>query len=411
MMREKALPDHIPSRNLNRKGLARYVLAATLARLADGGGVLAVILLCVSNSRSAGYAGLLAACITLPHLAGPFIARSIDTARDGRRVIAVACLACTGFIFTATLTFSSVPLAVTATLLAGAGICGPMLTGGISTCLAGIAGSSQKSQRRAQGWDVATYGLGGTVGPSLVAALAAWSSPQAALYVLAGTTALAAFFIMRIPRTLTVATSSSEHQDAPGAVRTIKMMLGQARLRRTLYLTLAVAFCVAVLPVTAVSLAPTLGIAATTAAYLTVAYGSGNLAGSVCLMIRPLVGEPDVLMVRFACFIATGVFLILIGANFAMLLMLFFITGMLNAGFFAATLAARCEYSPASCRGQVFVWVGALKITAGSLGTATAGRLMLTDSIWPLAAGIIMLVTFISVALTERTLETLSVGD
>lgn len=100
------------------------------------------------------------------------------------------------------------------------------------------------------------------------------------------------------------------------------LIVRNVRLRRTLYLTLAVAFCVAVLPVTAVSLAPALGVAATTAAYLTVAYGSGNLAGSACLTARPLSGEPDTLMVRFACFIAAGVFLILLNMHFAVLLLL-----------------------------------------------------------------------------------------
>lgn len=405
-MKEEALSGCARAEGMDRAGLARYVLAATLARLADGGGVLAVILLCVAGSGSAAWAGTLAACITLPHLAGPFIARRLDSAHDGRRVIAAACLIHTGLIVAATLTFSSVPLLMTGVLLAGAGLCGPLLTGGISCHLPAIAGRSRESQRRAHGWDVATYGLGGTVGPSLVAALAAWFSPPAALYALAAATALAAFFIMRIPHTSGAA--AGENRQVPGPVATMRLIVRNVRLRRTLYLTLAVAFCVAVLPVTAVSLAPALGVAATTAAYLTVAYGSGNLAGSACLTARPLSGEPDTLMVRFACFIAAGVFLILLNMHFAVLLLLFFVTGMLNAGFFAATLAARSEYSPGECRGQVFVWVGALKITAGSLGTAAAGRLMLTDSDWPLALGIIVLASFISIAITERTLASLT---
>lgn len=405
-MKEEALSGCARAEGMDRAGLAWYVLAATLARLADGGGVLAVILLCVAGSGSAAWAGTLAACITLPHLAGPFIARRLDTAHDGRRVIAAACLIHTGFILAATLTFSSVPLFITGVLLAGAGLCGPLLTGGISSHLPAIAGRSRESQRRAHGWDVATYGLGGTVGPSLVAALAAWFSPSAALYALAAATALAAFFIMRIPHTSGAA--AGENRQVPGPVATMRLIVRNVRLRRTLYLTLAVAFCVAVLPVTAISLAPALGVAATTAAYLTVAYGSGNLTGSAYLMARPLSGEPDTLMVRFACFIAAGVFLILLNMHFAVLLLLFFVTGMLNAGFFAATLAARSEYSPAECRGQVFVWVGALKITAGSLGSAAAGRLILTDSGWPLALGIIVLASFISIAITERTLASLS---
>jgi hypothetical protein len=45
----------------------------------------------------------------------------------------------------------------------------------------------------------------------------------------------------------------------------------------------------------------------------------------------------------------------------------------MNSYFFAATLAARSEFAPPQVRGQVFVWVGALNLAAGSAGTATAG--------------------------------------
>ncbi len=408
-MPEKTLPGYARTEGMDRVGLARYVLAATLARLADGGGVLAVILLCVAGSHSAAWAGTLAACITLPHLAGPFIARRLDTSHDGRRVIAAACLIHTGLIVAATLTFSRVPLPVTGVLLTGAGLCGPLLTGGISSLLPAIAGRSRQSQRRAHGWDVATYGLGGTVGPSLVAALAAWFSPPAALYALAGATLMAVFFIMRIP--YASGYDGGENRQVPGSVVTMMLLVRNVRLRRTLYLTLATAFCVAVLPITAVGLAPSLGVAATTASSLTIAYGGGNLAGSACLMVRPLGGEPDALMVRFACFIAAGVFLIMFSMHFAVLLLLFFVIGMLNAGFFAATLAARSEYSPPDCRGQVFVWVGALKITAGSLGTAAAGRLMLMDITLPLAVGSIVLAVFTGLAVTELTLASPQSGN
>lgn len=182
-----------------RAGLARYACAAMLARIADGGGVLAVILLCQSSEQYFAVTGWMAACITLPHMLGPFIARRIDTASDGRKVIAAACLAYSVITGLMTATFGHVPLLLTALLLIAAGLCGPLLTGGISTFQPAIAGPDQRSQRRAQGLDVATYGFGGTIGPSAVAAISAWASPDAAFYLLALGTVIAAFFIMRLP--------------------------------------------------------------------------------------------------------------------------------------------------------------------------------------------------------------------
>lgn len=363
-------------------GLARYAFAAMLARIADGGGVLAVILLCQSSERYATITGWMAACITLPHMLGPFIARSIDTARDGRKVVATACLAYAGITGLMTATFEHVPIILTALLLIAAGLCGPLLTGGISTFLPAIAGPEQRSQRRAQGLDVTTYGFGGTLGPSAVAAISAWFSPSAAFYFLAVGTVIAAFFIMRLPVTPLIHANSPTQ--VSGAIATMCLMIKDIRLRRTLYLTMTVAFAVAVLPVVAVNMADVLNVPAATAAFLTVAYGAGNLAGSLCLMALPLRGEPGRLMVNTGWLIAGGLLTIFVASGFLSAFACFFITGMLNSAFFAATLAARSEYSPPSCRGQVFVWVGAMKITAGSLGTAAAGQLMSLGAFAPL---------------------------
>jgi hypothetical protein len=56
-------------------------------------------------------------------------------------------------------------------------------------------------------------------------------------------------------------------------------------------------------------------------------------------------------------------------ASFAAAVAAYPAAGILNSYFFGATLAARNEYAPAASRDQVFVWIGALKITAGSAST------------------------------------------
>ncbi|HGM5003744.1 MFS transporter [Serratia ureilytica] len=383
-----------------KAGLIRYACAAMLARVADGGGVLAVILLCKSSEQYYAVTGWMAACITLPHMLGPFIARRIDTASDGRRVIATACLAYAVITGIITATFGHVPLLLTALLLIAAGLCGPLLTGGISTFLPVIAGPDQQSQRRAQGLDVATYGFGGTLGPYAVSAITTWASPSAAFYLLAVGTVFAAFFIMRLP--VSPVTHSGKPTEVASAIATVGMMIRHTPLRRTLYLTMAVAFAVAVLPIVAVSMADVFGVPAATAAFLTVAYGAGNLAGSVFLMVIPLRGEPDRLMLGTGGLIVAGLLSILVVSSFLPVFFCFFITGMLNAAFFAATLAARSEYSPPSCQGQVFVWVGAMKITAGSLGTAAAGQLMTLGAYAALVLSLCTLSAILVISLLAR---------
>ncbi len=77
-----------------------------------------------------------------------------------------------------------------------------------------------------------------------------------------------------------------------------------------------------------------------------------------------------------AATIAAALLLITLAPSFPLAIAAYAAAGIVNAYFFAATLAARSEYAPDNARGQIFVWVGALKITAGSAGTAAAGALI-----------------------------------
>lgn len=248
-------------------GLARYVIAAALARTADGGAVVAVVLLVTSSGGSGTLAGVLGACITAPHLLGPFVARPLDLAQDGRKVIAAACLLYATALSTAVLTFGHVPAVLTGLTLAAAGTCGPLLTGGISSRLPAIVGPRLHTQRRAQGGDVATYGIGGTVGPSLVTA--------------AGS-------VLLLPFTAPSHGGDKKTILKPGA--TLALIARTGRLRRTVYLTMIVALSVAALPNTAVHMTKILGVEPATVAVLTAAYGLGNLTGAIAVMVFPITG-------------------------------------------------------------------------------------------------------------------------
>ncbi|WP_245685641.1 MFS transporter [Streptomyces yerevanensis] len=386
-------------------GLVRYVAAAALARTADGGAVVAVILLVTSSGGSGTLAGALGACVTAPHLLGPFVARPLDLARDGRKVIASACLLHAVVLATGVLTYARVPTLVTALLLAVAGTCGPLLTGGISSRLPAIVGPQTRTQRRAQGWDVATYGIGGTVGPSLVAALSGWASPSAAALALAGGAGVAAGGVLLLPYAPAAHGGDRAAILKPGP--TLALMARTGHLRRTVYLTMIVALGVAALPITAVHMTEVLGIDTSTAAVLTAAYGLGNLAGSAVVMVFPLTGDPDRLMRRLALGVVVGLGMVAASHVFPLSVAAYGLTGILNALFFASTLAARTEYAPVGARAQVFIWVAALKITSGSAGTALAGSLTGLDVRLPLLLG----AAGISAAVLAATLEKRAAGS
>lgn len=381
-------------------GLTRYVAAATLARAADGGGVVAIVLIVTTSGAPGWLAGLLGASITAPHLLGPFLARRLDTARDGRVVIAFACMVHGATLAAAVLLYPAVSPVVTALLLFASGLFGPFLTGGISSRLPAIAGPDQRAQRSAQGWDVATYGLGGTLGPTIVAIVSVQASPTLAALVLAGGTFAAALLVRFLP----AAPPPAAPADVPRPLRTLRIIVSSGPLRRTLYLTTTVAAAVAVLPIVAVSSTASLGEAAGAGAVLTAAYGVGSLAGSIGVMLRPLRGSADTLMTSFAFTVAGMLVVISLVPNLIFAVAAYMAAGIANSYLFASTLAARSDYSPLAARGQIFVWVGAVKITAASAGTAAAGVLIGTALHLPTVLAAVAVVLAASASIVDRRL-------
>lgn len=171
----------------------------------------------------------------------------------------------------------------------------------------------------------------------------------------------------------------------PSPARTLLDIWRSGPLRRTLGLTVLVAFSVAALPIYAVAIASEFGGAAI-AGTLVAGYGVGNLLGPAVLMAWPLRGNADRLVIVLAVVVGLALAAISPMPTLVTVLGAFTVAGIANTLFFGATLAARSEYAPPQARGQVFIWVGALKIAAGSAGTATAGALMVGTAGTPVAA-------------------------
>ena len=137
-------------------------------------------------------------------------------------------------------------------------------------------------------------------------------------------------------------------------------------------------------------------------ATLAAAFGIGNLLGSLAVTIRPLRGEPETLTTVFLAVIGACLLLCAAAPNLPLALAAFGPAGAANAPFFAATLAARNDYAPAGGRAQVFVAVAALKIAAGSAGTALAGTLGGVGPRWLLVAGSALILLTAASTVIER---------
>jgi hypothetical protein len=354
--------------------LARYLSAALLARGADGGAAVGLILLAVSPAtglyNGAATGGLLAAGLTAPHLLGPWVARRLDRARDGRKLLAAAFAGYGTALAAAVILLGHARLPLVAALIGLAGLCGPLLTGGLSSRLAGLAGPQPRAQRRAEGWDAVSYGLAGTAGPAAVAGLAALTTPLAAVLALASAPLAAATITLTLPRTTP---SASSPDQAPTVRAALHVMAGHGPLRRVTVATMLTALSTGGLAVVAVVLGGQLSTRPGAGAALAAAFGLGNLAGSLLVTAAPLRGEPETLTTRYVAIMAATLGLCAIAPTYPLAMAGFALVGASNAPFFTATLAARSRYSPPQARAQVFVSMAGLKVAMAAASTAIAG--------------------------------------
>ena len=358
----------------------RYLLAAVLARGADAGAAIGLLLHCLGLGDQIAQpvltGSVLAAAIAAPHLVGPVLARRMDAARDSRRVLAAAMAAYGVFLAAGALLLGRAPLALVIILVALAGASGPLITGGLSSHLVSVVGPGESARRRGEGWDAVSYGVSGSLGPALVALIAAGSTALLALLTLAGAALIAAVVTLALPRA-----STAEREDVePMRTRAVLAMLAtRGPLRRVTYATMVTSLTLGGLGVLAVQLSPQLEVAPTAGATLMATFGVGNLVASLIVTAWPLRGEPEVSTTWAIVVIGLCLAACALASEFPVALVGFFLIGAAQAPFVTATLAARDVYSPPGARAQVFVSVAALKVAAGSAGAPIVGTLTFLD--------------------------------
>jgi len=404
----------------------RYAFAATVARTADAGAAVGVVLLAAGGAGGVRLGGLLAAALTAPHLLGGRIGRLVDRARDPRRPLAAGCVGYAAALATATGALRLGLPAVGGGALVVAGACGPLLTGGFSSLTGGLGGCPE----RARGIDTLTYGVSGVVGPAAVAGLAALTSPAASLLLLAGATLVAAVGTRWLPpvRVSTAAPvpggrSGPTRSTAPvsavasaaggrggpprsasrvsevasaagGRGRPMRSASGRSSrssvrasgggravlltvrpLRRVTVTTVVSAAVGGMLAVLAVVLAAAVTGRPADGAWLLGAMGLGNLVGSAALAVRPLTAEPVRATLVLTAALGVAYLLVALASGYALLLGAFAVVGVLTAPWITASLATRERHAPPGRRAEVFAGMAGWKMAAASAGTALAGLL------------------------------------
>ncbi len=349
-------------------GVARYLAAATPARLASGGIGVGIPILSVQVEGDVALGGALVAAALAPSIvAAPLVGVILDRTPHPRAWMAAggAALA-VGYGLVAALGLLPLPVVIAALVLAGAMT--PFLMGGMSSFVT----EEVPDERRAYAIDALSYNVGAVAGPALVALAIAVSSARVALLVLSGV-ALAGTVATLVTRLRPLAVGGGSLLGTMGrglrhllTHRPIAVVTTSGTLSQLGNGGLAIA---------AVALSIERAGSPDEAAVIVAAFAIGGLVGALAATVRRSRMRPELIM-AFG-FAATGLLTAAAAVDLGLIgaVLLIGASGLFTASSSAAMLLLRKQQSPTAVRSQVFTIGSALRATAAAAGAATAGAL------------------------------------
>ncbi|MGA5563714.1 MFS transporter [Streptomyces platensis] len=182
-----------------RSGLPLYLATAFFARLAEEGMAVAVVLLALQRSGSAGQGAFVLTAWMAPHvIAAPLVGALVSRVRRPRLCYLGALGGFAGAIAVLAASVGRAPAPVAlAVALVGGGF-GPVVSGGLSSLITALLPAGE-SRDRAYALDAAVYNAASVAGPAVAGLVAAAASPGTAMLLLAAAAATAAALATGLP--------------------------------------------------------------------------------------------------------------------------------------------------------------------------------------------------------------------
>jgi hypothetical protein len=349
--------------------MPHYLAAAVLARIADEGARVSLVLLALDKTGSAAIGGTMVAALLIPHVvAAPLVGVLVDRARQPRLVLASAMLIFAASLFCAAALLGHAPLWLIYVLLLVGGCCGPAITGGLTSQLPALVGKDKTP--RAFGLDSLFYNIASMVGPAVAGVTTAAVSPMAAQYVLATSAAVGALGVASLPLPRRMQSAKAARPDLLSGVREI---VHQPTLRTVTLTSSLGQIGPGGLAVVAAVLAASQHRPAGGGLLLT-AVAAGAFIGSLLWTWRPISVDRAPLVTAFSMIgIGTPIAIAAVTPSLEATAVLFGLSGVFIGPFGSALFLSRTQYAAPTVRTQVFTLGAGLKVTASALGAALIG--------------------------------------
>jgi predicted MFS family arabinose efflux permease len=355
-------------------GYARFYCAALLARTSNEMFPVAVVLLILDRTGSAGLAGAAVAAFTLPSVVtGPVLGAWLDRSRHPVRAIAIdQAVSGAGFV---ALAFAAEGADWAVLILAAlAGVTSPLSAGGFTSLLPSIVpGRDLDSANRLE---AAGFNSAVVAGPALAGALAVAGGPFAAVLGQGVLKLAALVLVLGIPlaRRSPPAAEPSILQTALAGIRHVVRtppllaitVAGGIALGGRGLLTLAFPFFAA----------EELGVTRDFSAYLWTAFAAGSAVGVFALARLYARLAPEHAALRGIAWAGLVMLLWPLADAPALALALVALAGAAYGPGLAATFGVRQRWTPPGLHGQVFTTSASLKPGSFAIGAAAAGPLV-----------------------------------
>ncbi|HEY5357984.1 MAG TPA: MFS transporter [Streptosporangiaceae bacterium] len=358
----------------SRYRLRSYLAGATAARTADEMSAPALLLLGLAVTGSARSAALLYAGLTISAAAGGLVLGALlDRSDRPGRLLGWALTGYAAGLAVIAVSLGRLPLGAVAGVAVLAGSLAPSLTGGWTSRLPNVLASDRLS--RGYALDAATYSAAALAGPALAGLVAAAAGPgwaMAAVTILLLLAAPAAWRLPARPARATLRARPALRADLRAGLTAI------ISARPLLRITLCSVVAYLGVPMLVVA-CPLLGQrylgGAARGALLLSVLAAASLAATAALARWPPRLPPDITFVAATALAGCAYLALALAPRTAWVIAAVAVAGVADGPQLAAIFAIRHRETPRRLRGQVFTTAASLKITAGAIGAAVAGRL------------------------------------
>lgn len=353
--------------------MASYYLAATLARLADEMVAFTLVLLVLERTDSPALAGVTGAAYALPAVAtGPLLGAWLDRTPYRRSALALN-QAVLGVVMLSLLAVVGQSAHwITPALAAVAGATLPMVSGGFTSMLPSLVPPDRLA--RANSFEAASFGAATITGPATAATIAATLSVDVAVVVIAVAATLSICAISRLPALPPSQTAGEPF--LPAVLAGLAHLVRTPRLRASTVTTTLLMGATGILLIALPLHMASLGMPKSAAGYLWTAIELGSVTTALLLTRLQARWRPEQVVVVSVAAYGLALTTWPLATAFAALLLVAFVSGLLEGPTLPAMFAARQQYSPESLQGRVSTTAASLRVGAAAIGQATGGLLV-----------------------------------